>query len=175
MDLGDPRATTAHVLAREGYRLTGPRRAVLDVLAGSAVPLTVGEIHARLGRGRANIVSVYRAINLLVKLGLVRATDSGRAGLRYELTEQFTGHHHHLICQRCGRIEDLDGCLLPDDELVRVNRRVWHLREFRVTEHELRLLGLCRSCQRAAREAPADRHEPARARPRGRIERPVSP
>jgi len=173
MALRDPHATTAHVLAREGYRLTGPRRAVLDVLAGSAVPLTVGEIHARLAGGRANIVSVYRAVHLLVKLGLVRATDSGRSGLRYELTEQFTGHHHHLICQRCGRIEDLDGCLLPDGALARVSRRVWHLKEFRMTEHELRLLGLCRSCHRAARKAPAGRHRPGKARPRGRTDRPA--
>ena len=78
------RETLPHLLARRGLRLTGPRRAVLDVLADSRIPLTVPEIHARLGGRQAHIVSVYRTVHMLVRLRLVRPTASLRlgAGLR---------------------------------------------------------------------------------------------
>jgi Fe2+ or Zn2+ uptake regulation protein len=143
----DPRVAIPPELRRLGHRLTGPRRAVLEVLAASTEPLAVPEIHGRLGAARANVVSVYRTVNLLVAIGLVRATDSARGRRRYELSEQFTGHHHHLICRGCGRIEDLDGCLLEPKALTRVYQRLRQTRRFRVTDHELRLFGLCRQCE----------------------------
>jgi Fe2+ or Zn2+ uptake regulation protein len=147
-------ATLPHLLAREGLRLTGPRRAVLDALARSGEPLTVAQIHARLDGGRAHIVSVYRTVHLLVRMRLVRPTDSVRrtdamrGSRRYELAEQFTGHHHHLICQGCGRIEDLDGCVLADGALTQVIRSVRRTRRFEVSDHEVRLFGLCERCTR---------------------------
>jgi Fur family ferric uptake transcriptional regulator len=116
------------------------------------MPLTVPEIHARLGGHQAHIVSVYRTVHMLVRLRLVRRTASLRLGAalrgseRFELAEEFTGHHHHLICQGCGAIEDLDGCLLADAALTRLARYVRRTRRFAVTEHEVRLFGLCRRC-----------------------------
>lgn len=143
-----------HLMARGGERLTGPRRAVVDVLANSRVPLTVAEIHAHLSERRTHLASVYRTLHLLVRMHLVRPTDAvspgdaARSSRRYELAEQFTGHHHHLICQGCGRIEDLDGCALPDAALTRLTRYARRARRFRVTEHEVRLFGLCQRCVR---------------------------
>ena len=106
--------------------------------------------HSRgdLGR-RANLVSVYRTVNLLSAIGLLRVLHGGvgRREARYELNEPFSGHHHHLVCQACGRIEDVAGCLIPDDDLARVSRRLLRLRRFRVTEHDLRLLGTCQTCE----------------------------
>jgi Fur family ferric uptake transcriptional regulator len=119
---------------------------VLDVLAESRMPMTVPEIHARLSPRRANIASVYRTVHLLTGLSLVRSTDTTRRSRRYELTEPFTGHHHHLICQACGRIEDLEGCVLTDEVLARLTRSVRVSRQFQVLEHELRLFGRCRDC-----------------------------
>jgi Fe2+ or Zn2+ uptake regulation protein len=106
----DARLDLPDLLARRGLRRTGPRRAVLDVLADSRTPLTVPEIHARLGGRRAHIVSVYRTLHTLVRLRLVRPTDAVplaaalRGSQRYELAEELTGHHHHLICRGCGAI-----------------------------------------------------------------------
>jgi Fur family ferric uptake transcriptional regulator len=135
-----------HLLARQGHRLTGPRRAILEALSASDGPLTVEEIHGRAGEGRVNRVTVYRTIHLLVSAGLLRAVDTARGGLRYELGEQFTGHHAHLVCQTCGRVDELADCPFPDDALARISRRVQHTRQFRVVGHELRLLGVCRTC-----------------------------
>jgi Fur family ferric uptake transcriptional regulator len=74
--------------------------------------------------------------------------DAMRRSRRYELAEQFTGHHHHLICQGCGRIEDLDGCVLADGTLTQVIRYVRRRRRFEVSDHEVRLFGLCERCTR---------------------------
>ena len=144
----DRRSGLSNTLARRGVRVTGARRAVLDVLARSPLPLTVSQIHERVGVKRTNVVSVYRTVNLLAGMGLLRTTDSVRGSRRYELPEEYTGHHHHLICQVCGRIEDLQGCLIDDQALARLNHRVRSRRHFRVTNHELHLFGLCQECDR---------------------------
>jgi Fur family ferric uptake transcriptional regulator len=142
----DPRDAIPRLLARRGYRITAPRRAVLDALATSQEPRTVAQLHRALGGERVNLVSVYRTVKLLADVGLVRETDAAQGQRRYELAEPFTAHHHHLICRRCGQIEDLDGCLLEADVLTRLGRRVRQSHRFQVTDHELRFFGVCRRC-----------------------------
>ena len=148
--LPDPRDAIPRLLARRGYRITGPRRAVLDALATSQEPRTVAQLHRSLGGERVNLVSVYRTVKLLCDVGLLRATDAAQGQRRYELAEPFMAHHHHLICRRCGQIEDLEGCLLEPDVLVRLGRRVRQSHRFRVTDHELRFFGICRRCDGGA-------------------------
>jgi Fur family ferric uptake transcriptional regulator len=144
----DPRTTIASLLASHGFRLTGARRAVVDALVEPSEPMSVAEIHARLTARRVNLVSVYRAVNLLTRLGVLRLADASTGTSRFELGEQFTGHHHHLVCRSCGRVEDVDGCLLEQDMLDALNRRVHRSRRFRVTDHDLRLFGICQRCHR---------------------------
>jgi Fur family ferric uptake transcriptional regulator len=140
------RHTISDEIARQGFRLTGPRRAVVDVLVAQAVPMSVAEIHARLESRRVNIVSVYRAVNLLCELGLLRVADTSKGTQRFELAEQFIGHHHHLVCQDCGRVEDLDGCLLEAEVLDTLRQRVRRSRNFRLIGHDLKLFGICHRC-----------------------------
>jgi Fur family ferric uptake transcriptional regulator len=144
--VGEARAAIPRLIASRGFRLTGPRRAVVEVVAGSEAPLTVADIHARLGRRRANLVSVYRAVHLLRDLALLRVADTSGGTKRYELAEQFTGHHHHLVCQSCGRVEDVAGCLFEPGALDALRRRVRRSRTFRVTDHDLKLFGVCAGC-----------------------------
>ena len=146
----DPRDAIPRLLARRGYRITAPRRAVLDALATTQEPRTVAQLHRALGGERVNLVSVYRTVKLLCDVGLVRATDAVQGQRRYELAEPFTAHHHHLICRQCAQIEDLDGCLLDVDVLARLGRRVRQSHRFRVTDHELRFFGVCRRCDDGA-------------------------
>jgi Fur family ferric uptake transcriptional regulator len=144
-----PDRVLGETVVRLGYRLTGPRRAVADVLAAAREPLSVAQIYQAAGPNPPNLASVYRAIHLLARIGLARMTDAGRSRptARYEVTEPFAPHHHHLICQVCGRIEDLDGCPVPADALRRLTRRLGRAAGFQVTAHELRLFGRCRECR----------------------------
>jgi len=133
-------------MAERGFRLTGPRKAVLDVLLDQAAPLSAAEIHGRLANRRVNLVSVYRAVHLMLDLGVLRVADASKGTQRFELAEEFTGHHHHLVCRVCGSVEDLDGCVVADDLLAALSRRIRRARKFRVLDHDLRLFGLCAHC-----------------------------
>src|SRR5262249_38958008 len=148
--LEDPRDAIPRLLARRGYRITAPRRAVLDALATSQEPRTVAQLHGALSGERVNLVSVYRPVKGLWDVGLVRGRAAAQGQRRYELAEPFTAHHHHLICRQCGQIEDVDGCLVEPDVLARMGRRVRQSHRFRVTDHELRFFGVCRRCDTGA-------------------------
>jgi Fur family ferric uptake transcriptional regulator len=140
------RAALFHLFARQGHRLTKARCAILSAFGPGDSPLTVEELQGRVAQQRINRVTVYRTVHLLVSAGLLRPVETGRGMLRYELSEQFTGHHAHLVCQRCGRVEELPGCPVPEDALARLSRRVQQANRFQVVDHEVRLLGLCRTC-----------------------------
>jgi Fur family transcriptional regulator, ferric uptake regulator len=141
-----PSRALTDLLARQGYRLTAARRAILAVFAASDRPLAVEEIRARLVRPTPDRVTVYRNIHLLVRAGLLRVAGMAREGVRYTLGEQIAGHHAFLVCQQCGRIDTSAGCPLPDQALTRLRRQLARAHQFQLVDHEVRLLGLCRSC-----------------------------
>jgi Fur family ferric uptake transcriptional regulator len=146
MTIANDRTTLPTLLAARGIRLTRPRRAVLDVLAEVRHPLSVAEIHARLRGHNVNLGSVYRTIALLCRLDIMQLADATRGTQRFELTEPFTGHHHHLVCQRCGDVQDFEGCVIKKPVLTRLERRVRRATRFQVLGHDVRLYGLCAPC-----------------------------
>jgi Fe2+ or Zn2+ uptake regulation protein len=137
-------------LVGAGHAWTRPRAAVLQVLVPAAVPLTVEQIHARLGRRAAgptvNLSSVYRTVNLLRGLGIVRPVRFGDGAQRFELADGYRDHHHHFVCERCGRVEDVRPCPVEGVDLER--------RGLAVRSHHLELFGLCGHC---APTGPRDR------------------
>jgi Fur family transcriptional regulator, ferric uptake regulator len=142
----DRRASLVDRLSARGIRLTRPRRAVLAVLADARRPMSVAEIHASLHERDVNLGSVYRTVALLCRLDLMRLADESRGTQRFELGEDFTGHHHHLVCQRCGDVQDLDGCVLQKPVLTRLQTRIRRVMRFQVMDHDLRLYGICGRC-----------------------------
>lgn len=136
----DPSGELRSLLTARGGRWTRAREKVLEVFMANHRPLTPGEVHRRSGQG-ANLASVYRNIRLLREAGILVPVDRVDQGERYELSEKHRDHHHHLICERCGAVEDLAGCLLKD-----VARLIPKKTRFRVTRHELNLFGLCPAC-----------------------------
>jgi Fur family transcriptional regulator, ferric uptake regulator len=138
--------TVPALLAGRGLRLTTARKAVLQALLDAGEPVSVAELHARLARPRVNLVSVYRAVHLLSAVGVVRLADTANGTRRFELAEAFSGHHHHLICRGCGRVEDVAGCLIEAEALRALDRRVQRSRRFRIVDHDVRLFGLCGGC-----------------------------
>ncbi len=145
----DFRETITDLLTSRRCRLTSPRLAVLDVLVRADNPLTVAEIHARLSRHSVNLASVYRTLRLFIDLGILRAIDASSGSQRFELVEPYNDHHHHLICTRCGRIAELEGCLLEDKALDVISLRIRRDMQFQVTGHEVQLLGVCLDCDDA--------------------------
>jgi Fur family ferric uptake transcriptional regulator len=117
-----------------GYRETPQRVAVLEALA-SEQHQSIEEIRGRCpGVG---LVTVYRTLDMLGELGLVRRLDLGD-GPRYELAED---HHHHLICESCGSISEFEECPLDPALLPARNSG------FSVRSHSLEVYGRCVDCR----------------------------
>ncbi len=123
-------------------RNTWQRAAVLRVVEAAACHLTAEEVHRRLRRSRRpiGIATVYRALELFVRDGLVEPVSAPGGRVRYGLASR---HHDHLVCLRCGAWEPLEACLIPQPP-----RRLPS--GFRVTGHQLELRGYCAKCQAAA-------------------------
>ena len=138
--MNDPFLGMKKAVAGRGGRWTRARARVLEVFLKDRRPLTPREVHRRAGP-KANLASVYRNIRLLCEYGLLVSVDRVAEGERFELSERHRDHHHHLICERCGAVEDLEGCLLAG-----AVRRAQTRTRFRIVRHELNLFGLCLDC-----------------------------
>ena len=137
------RSHAGDVLRQTGHRSAAAREQVLDALAGRDCCATAQDLADDLHRGgsRVGTASIYRALELLVRLGLVRRLDMGDGTARYEAAHPSGEHHHHLVCSTCGRVEAFE-----DDELERTLRNVESRTGYSVAEHDVVLRGACRSC-----------------------------
>jgi Fur family ferric uptake transcriptional regulator len=141
-DLSQALTFIQRALVAEGHSQTKPRRQVLEAFLSHGEPLTSAGVLRQLTDRRINLASVYRAIKLFCRLGVLCEVDHVHEGQRYELSDQYRGHHHHLICGSCGKTQDFEDCKL--EELEKIIRRRFH---FKVTRHDLRFIGLCQRCQ----------------------------
>ena len=132
------------LLKEAGYRVTKPRQAVCRVLLETPTPLSIEEIHAKLATRTINRVSIYRTVQLFCDLGVVRRLQFHEGFARYELADTFGSHHHHFVCDRCGRVEDIHTCPLAATEQAIVRHT-----HSRITSHSLEFYGLCGVCARA--------------------------
>src|SRR5512132_1468071 len=91
----------------EPARVTRQRTAVLEALRRAPEPLSAKDIHAGLGRS-VGLATVYRALQGLVDAGRVDVFRRATGEALFRLCNPV--HHHHLVCQRCGRVEEIDAC-----------------------------------------------------------------
>jgi Fur family ferric uptake transcriptional regulator len=130
-------------LDQAGYRHGGARRAVVELLARQSCCLSAQEIFDQLRKARrpVGIASVYRALDTLVDLRLVKRVDAGDGIARYEPAPSNGEHHHHLVCRDCGKVE-----AFTDPQLERAIDRVADGLGYAVDEHEVVLTGACADC-----------------------------
>jgi Fe2+ or Zn2+ uptake regulation protein len=140
---GELHDTVRARLLAVGQRYTHQRRRLVDILTRSGNPLTIPEI---LRGRRLPQSSVYRNLGDLERAGVVRRLVTDEEYGRYELSEDLTEHHHHVICSRCGTVQDLpmraDVERRMEETLGRLARSVG----FAEVSHRLDLIGVCASC-----------------------------
>jgi Fur family transcriptional regulator, ferric uptake regulator len=131
------------VLDQAGHRRGGARNAIIDLLASQPCALTALEIEDRLRAGKRDVAraSIYRILDLLQDRGLVARLELGDAMTRYELIDPAGVHHHHLLCDSCGRLVAFD-----DRDLERSIDRLSRRLGFRMQGHEVVLRGDCPAC-----------------------------
>lgn len=91
--------------------------------------------------------TVYRTLTLLLEGGFVNSLDTGRGELVYEHVLGHK-HHDHMVCVECGKIEEF-----LDERIERLQEEACEAKGFQLLDHDLRLLGVCRACQRARASA----------------------
>lgn len=133
----------ANILKSAGLRATKPRVRVLSILEESSIPLSVADIATLLRRPKVDQVTIYRTLESFVHAGLVHHVELHQGRSFFELATR--GHHHHLVCRSCGRIEDVEGCELDEIE-KRIAKKTKNFNA--VTSHALEFFGDCNQCVR---------------------------
>ena len=129
-------------LRQAGRRAGGARTAVLGLLDRQDCCLSAQEIHDRLRTDRpVGLASVYRALDQLAAAQLVQRVDVGDGVIRYE-PARGDEHHHHVVCDDCGKVEPFH-----DPSLERAVTRVSQRIEHEVSDHEILLRGACPDCR----------------------------
>jgi Fur family ferric uptake transcriptional regulator len=131
-------------LRSRGLRSGGARRAVVELLGENHCCLTAQEIFDRLrASGRqVGIASVYRVLDLLTSENLVQRIDLGSGTSRYEPIYAGGEHHHHLVCDTCGKVEAFE-----DPALEQALTRVEKSSGYAVAAHDVVLHGSCGDCR----------------------------
>ena len=124
-----------------GYRLTPQRAMILAVMQGSDDHISAEEIHVQIRAKypQVNISTVYRTLELLKGVGLVMESDLGEGQLRYHFVDK--GRHHHLICQSCGRMFELDEAVLEPLKATLLRNY-----KFKASLGHFAIFGLCDRC-----------------------------
>jgi len=132
------------ILRKSGYKATRSRLAVLAVFERNKSPLSTQAILEKLPRG-IDQATVYRTIKSFKEKGIIAQIDLRHNHAHYELAS--LKKHHHVVCLRCGRLEDVYRC---DAEAIQsaVLKSSRHFAE--IKEHALEFYGVCKSCAAAA-------------------------
>jgi Fe2+ or Zn2+ uptake regulation protein len=142
---GDMHGVVERRLRLIDQRYTSGRRAIVDLLVSAGHPVSIGDIAERLpGLPRS---SAYRHLTDLHAAGLVRRVTASDEFTRFELAEDLTEHHHHLLCMNCGKVIDVT---LPASFEQQATEAIGELADaegFQIHSHRLDVLGLCAACR----------------------------
>ena len=134
--------TLKSILKAGGHSLTKPRKVVFDLMLNQA-PQSM-QVLVQRSRDKVDRATVYRTIELFERLGIVRRLNIGWK-YKIELTDAFSGHHHHMYCTNCGRVFDL-----PDNPMLETMIETVAVKSgFAARGHQLEVFGLCANCSKS--------------------------
>ncbi|MCP4426129.1 MAG: transcriptional repressor [Chloroflexi bacterium] len=142
MNINQQFTALSNALQKKGYRFTAARQAILQTLVGCGGHITADDLAVRVREAAPNVgrMTVYRTLDLLSELGLIRPVYQGTGAAHYVLMDD--GHHHHLICSACHKVIEFDDCMVGETESLICNRF-----GFKVQGHLVEVYGRCPDCQ----------------------------
>ncbi|MEN8614721.1 Fur family transcriptional regulator [Dehalogenimonas sp. THU2] len=137
-----PNQKILNELKSAGFKLTPQRRAIVEAMVNDNTPATPQALHTALLEKHPEIglVTVYRTLDLLEKLGLLCRFQPEGAAASFKAGP--AEHHHHLVCRGCGDVVNFTGHCPVELESA-LERETG----FRITDHKLEFQGICRGCQ----------------------------
>jgi len=145
MTTGDLHGVVEDRLRGVDQRYTAGRRAIIGLLVSAGHPVSIGDIAERLPDLPRS--SAYRHLTDLEAAGIVRRVTANDEFTRFELAEDLTEHHHHLLCITCGKVIDVT---LPAGFEQAVATTIGQLADaegFQPQSHRLDVLGVCAACK----------------------------
>jgi len=132
----------AQRLSERGYRLTPQRIMILSAIENSSNHISAEEIYAQVVAKypKVNISTVYRTLELLKQLGLIYEINFGEGRIGYH--PEGRGHHHHLICRKCGTVIDVSESVLFPIQAILLQAL-----NFNAELKHLAIFGICENCQ----------------------------
>ncbi len=131
-------------LRRVDQRYTPGRRAIIDLLVSVGHPVSIGDIADQLPELPRS--SAYRHLVDLEVAGLVRRVAANDEFARFELAEDLTEHHHHLLCVNCGKVIDFTPSVAFERTVTKTVDTLAETEGFQPHSHRLDVLGLCANC-----------------------------
>ena len=133
----------AATLRQHGYKLTTQRLKVLSIIFLCQDHLTPAAIHERvhLEHPEISLVTIYRTLTILAKLGLLCKVHAG-GNYRSYLIRSPSEHHHHLICSDCSAVINFTYC-----DFSELEQKLSRETGFKIGGHLLEFLGQCQNCQ----------------------------
>ena len=132
-------------LRRIDQRYTSGRRAIVDLLVTAGHPVSIEDIAEHLPSLPRS--SAYRHLTNLHAAGLIRRVTASDEYTRFELAEDLTEHHHHLLCLNCGKVTDVTLPTSLEQQVTSAIAKLAGTEGFQAHSHRLDVLGLCAACQ----------------------------
>jgi len=140
-----------HRFQKNVFYLTLPREAILELLSRTSKHLSAKETYAYLLKKYPGIglSTVYRTLNLLSQMGLINRLDIAKGQSCYEFRSgEKDKHHHHLICNKCGKIIDYRDFIDEEQKLVKEAKKKFAGKyNFQVQNYSIEFYGLCKDCR----------------------------
>lgn len=140
--LNKPDEVTLNLIST-GYRITPVRGLILETFRENLTPIAASdliEVFKDL-KFKVNKTTIYRELDFLIEKGILKEIEFGEGKKRYEIE---TGrHHHHIICIKCKKIEDVD----LEVDLEGEEKKIEKDKKFKIKNHSLEFFGYCKNCQ----------------------------
>ncbi len=131
------------ILKENKIKITNERKEIISVLQSTKFPLRPADIFLRIKSKlpKANLTTVYRNLEMLEGLSLIKKLTFDKDSFSYELVTN-RPHHHHVVCKNCGKIEDLNN--IPEKFVKEISEST----KFKIEDHNLEFFGICESCSK---------------------------
>jgi Fur family transcriptional regulator, ferric uptake regulator len=140
-------------LRQVSQRYTSGRREVVELLADAGHPVSIEDIAERAPRLPRS--SAYRHLVDLQLAGVVRRVAANDDYFRFELAEDITEHHHHLLCTTCARVTDVTPPSAFEEAMKKYLDNLANVNGFETLDHRLDVIGTCADCRERAGAVPA--------------------
>jgi Fe2+ or Zn2+ uptake regulation protein len=131
------------VLRNNGYKVTQGRISILEVFSKYHIPLNAESVSGYLKNKRVDVATIYRTLKSFEEKGILRRVDLRNDSVCFEMNDSH--HHHHLVCKKCGDIEDVDVCEI--DRLSKIALKN-SLKFKLIIDHSLEFFGVCKTCNK---------------------------